>query len=650
MSEIKPQYLGGFTALFWGWQTDLIWFAIPMAIIIEARYYFNRRWALTKTDFYRVADLTSIGLVGMVLFLFMNRTDYHFIVSLLSWMPILFFPLTIVLSYSTTPRMSLDVLFYSLRRQREPVQQSWDMDYIFIATCLLAAGLNREGSYYFPIAAVVIGLLLYQLRSPRFPKSIFVVAISIIFLSATAVHYGLRGAHLEIKKKTELWIADWIAQRTDPLRTRTGMGQVGKLKLSDAIAFRIEPLSGKRDFPTLLRDASYDTMNGTNWEVFDPRFDGVPHADDFTWTFTPNAQQYPQAKIYLEFDRERDLVPAPVELVELHELPATDVSISKYGAIQGDGLIPAPYYRVRYDNERHIKLAPSSTDLIVPASYRALMEQLAPSNKVDGSRAAINFVHNYFSDFRYSLFQPGFNAEETPLSSFLTETRAAHCEYFASATVLMLRHLGVPARYVVGYSIQEWNDRLGMYIVRERHAHAWATAFVDGEWVVVDTTPSQWLGMENAEASMLQPIWDYIGNSLFMFQIWWSNQRIEDYETELYGIGFILVLILIWRISTSEQVILEQSGGNRVRQYLLPGRESPFFDIEKQLAEGGYRRGPGELMKDWLVRINRPELLPLLTNHNRWRFDPQGISISQKQELASQVEAWIAENETTLSQ
>ncbi|MDA0273575.1 MAG: hypothetical protein O3C68_10035, partial [Proteobacteria bacterium] len=366
-SPIKPRYLGGLSALFWGWQCELMWFAIPIAIILEARYYLNRRWALTKTDFYRVADLTSIGLIALVFFLSVNRQEYHFITTLLAWIPILLFPLVAVLAYSTTHRMSLDVLFYSLRRQREPVQQSWDMDYVYLGACLLAAGLNKEGSYYFPVVATIFGCSLYQLRSPRFTKKIFVASVCAILLTATAVHQGIRGTHLSIKKQTELWIANWISQRTDPLKTRTALGKVGQLKLSDSIEFRIKPASGKPDFPSLLVEAVYNTASGTDWEVFDPRFDTVEHADDFIWQFTDKDPfLYPESKIYLEFDRDRSLVPVPSQLVELRELPATDISMSTYGAIQGIGLIPAPHYRVRYDTEPHLGDEPGAMDLIVP--------------------------------------------------------------------------------------------------------------------------------------------------------------------------------------------------------------------------------------------------------------------------------------------
>lgn len=644
MNTIKPRYLSGIATLFWGYQTELLWFALPMAIILETRYFLNRRWALEKTDFYRIADLTSVGLVGMVMFLFLNAREYHFITTLISWLPILLFPLVTVLAYSTTPRMSLDIMFYSLRRQREPVEQSWDMDYVFLGACLLAAGLNRDGLYYFPVAGLILLFALYNLRSSRFSKKLFLLSMTLVFLSATAFHYGIRGAHLELKAKTEQWIANWISQRTDPMKTRTALGYVGRLKLSDAIAFRIQPLSGQPDFPRLLREATYNAPLNTDWEVFDPRFSTVTHADDFRWEFSDEVNYvYPEANIYLEFDRDRSLIPVPAQLTEIVELPALDVNISAYGTIQGIGLVPAPNYKIRYDNEIHLGDPPTSPDLIVPEEHRALFNKIAPEKIPE--QDAVSFVQNYFSDFRYTLYQSDVQISSKPLEHFMLERKAGHCEYFASATALLLRHLGVPSRYVVGFSIQEWNEYLQMYIVRKRHAHAWVTAYVGGRWIIVDTTPSEWLAMEESQSNLMQPVWDFLGNNRFMFQLWWNDQKIEDYETELYIIGFILVLILIWRISTSEQVILTDEDVDSTMNWILPGAESPFFRIEDQLSSRGFRRGRGELMTGWLVRIDRPELLPLLMSHNRWRFDPRGISIEERKHLSEQVEDWLVANQ-----
>ncbi|MBO6506848.1 MAG: transglutaminase domain-containing protein, partial [Kordiimonadaceae bacterium] len=283
--------------------------------------------------------------------------------------------------------------------------------------------------------------------------------------------------------------------------------------------------------------------------------------------------------------------------------------------------------------------------LEVPDEYRSVLDELTPD---DLSRPeAIAFAREFFREFRYTLYQQNEAVRHDPMRYFLTQSKAGHCEYFASATAMLLRQMGVPARYVVGYSIQEWSKDLKMYVVRERHAHAWAIAWTGDQWVTVDTTPSQWLAMEENASSFLQPLWDYLGNRQFQFTIWWNDQRIEDYETELYIIGGLLVLILIWRISTSEQVIIDNEDEVTARHYEIPGEESPFFRIEGYLTEQGFRRGQGELMTAWLLRIGRPELLPMLARHNRWRFDPQGISITDREQLADQVADWLAQHQET---
>jgi hypothetical protein len=77
-----------------------------------------------------------------------------------------------------------------------------------------------------------------------------------------------------------------------------------------------------------------------------------------------------------------------------------------------------------------------------------------------------------------------------PLEDFLFEQKAGHCEYFASATAVLLRASGVPTRYVNGFLGGEWNE-IGHYIaVRENRAHSWAEAYL-GElgWMRVDATP-----------------------------------------------------------------------------------------------------------------------------------------------------------------
>jgi hypothetical protein len=76
------------------------------------------------------------------------------------------------------------------------------------------------------------------------------------------------------------------------------------------------------------------------------------------------------------------------------------------------------------------------------------------------------------------------------LASFLDSPGdGAHCAYFASATVMLLRHLGYPARLVSGFFAHEPSGN-GI-TVRGRDAHAWAEVHVPGKgWVLVEATPT----------------------------------------------------------------------------------------------------------------------------------------------------------------
>jgi transglutaminase-like putative cysteine protease len=90
----------------------------------------------------------------------------------------------------------------------------------------------------------------------------------------------------------------------------------------------------------------------------------------------------------------------------------------------------------------------------------------------------------------YTLRPPARPAAVDPVEDFLFDQPLGHCEFFASAAVLMLRVAGVPARYVTGFRGGEWNPIGGYVAVRDERAHAWAEAFVRGDgWVRVDATP-----------------------------------------------------------------------------------------------------------------------------------------------------------------
>ena len=82
-----------------------------------------------------------------------------------------------------------------------------------------------------------------------------------------------------------------------------------------------------------------------------------------------------------------------------------------------------------------------------------------------------------------------------PLAEFLFDVREGHCEYFATAMVIMLRTLKIPARIVNGFQMGEYNDINGYYTVRDRDAHSWVEAYFPSvhTWVEFDPTPASGL-------------------------------------------------------------------------------------------------------------------------------------------------------------
>lgn len=79
-----------------------------------------------------------------------------------------------------------------------------------------------------------------------------------------------------------------------------------------------------------------------------------------------------------------------------------------------------------------------------------------------------------------------------PLEYFLFESRQGFCNYYASAEVLMLRSLGIPARLAVGFAQGSADIQGILYTVRERDAHAWPEVYFPGYgWVEFEPTGNQ---------------------------------------------------------------------------------------------------------------------------------------------------------------
>ncbi|MFA7231682.1 MAG: transglutaminase-like domain-containing protein [Victivallaceae bacterium] len=96
----------------------------------------------------------------------------------------------------------------------------------------------------------------------------------------------------------------------------------------------------------------------------------------------------------------------------------------------------------------------------------------------------------YQKNFTYKLRQQD-NGSTDPVIYFLTNSHQGHCELFAASMTLLLRRLGIPARYVTGFVCEEQHPSGRYYVARVGNAHAWLEAYNrdTGKWVLLEPTP-----------------------------------------------------------------------------------------------------------------------------------------------------------------
>jgi hypothetical protein len=226
------------------------------------------------------------------------------------------------------------------------------------------------------------------------------------------------------------------------------------------------------------------------------------------------------------------------------------------------------------------------------------------------------------------------------LSQFLLQTRAGHCEYFATAAVLLLRRANIPARYAVGYAVHEGAG--GKFVIRERDAHSWCLVWNDHtrRWQEFDPTPGSWIEMESRRASALQKLSDAWSWLTFQFaKLRWGQTNLRQYL--LWAMVPVLVILLSQIIFQTRRRRRSRTSAGAGHQPVWPGLDSEFYQLERQLAGRGIARRSAEPVSEWLQRsLKEPALAAagvplqnLLRLHYRYRFDPQGLSAQEREQL-----------------
>ena len=144
----------------------------------------------------------------------------------------------------------------------------------------------------------------------------------------------------------------------------------------------------------------------------------------------------------------------------------------------GAGDLPTGYAEFVYDYYTRVP------EELKPAYARVLTEK-----GWDTMDSAVGIAALVRNSAEYDLNTPRVPTDADFVLYFLEESNRGYCVHFASATVMLLRMQGIPARYVTGYSVKGEADQ--WITVTEDDAHAWVEYYVDGMgWMPLDPTPA----------------------------------------------------------------------------------------------------------------------------------------------------------------
>jgi hypothetical protein len=625
-----PPFLLALGVSLWGLASGRVALAAAAALLLEAPRLLPQRFDLKPKDFERGADLSSLALAAAAVLLFAHSRHFSTaMLQVLSWLPMLFLGLVLAQRFSVAGRMPLSALFWSLRRQH-PAPERWlTIDYGYFGACLIAASAaNVRAHWYLP---TVIALSIYALLpvGPRGGHRVrWVAAASLATVIGFSIQAGLSSAQSIVQE----WVFDWLDQRwraqADPYRTRTAIGDIGVLKGSDRILMRVAA-EGKP--PPLLRSASYPHYGVGTWSAAAPalRFGSLTSTGE-VWPITEGAG--PRVHLSTWLDDGSALLALPLGAYRLEGLNVGRVERNALGTVR---VVEGPEslsFSVRVDPEARTDAAPDSADLkIAPANLPVLEAVSREIGLVGGDPArTVKAIEDFFhSRFAYSLDLDNGRGSGRSLKQFLLEDRRGHCEYFATATVLLLRHAGVPARYATGFSVQEFSELEQQYVVRARHAHAWALAWLDGRWQALDTTPADWAQQEDASASPLRPVYDLLSWLYYRFAVWSAQDGSETGPPAgLLWLVPPLASYLGWRLYRRRRVPTPVKGAQRERS----SADQPNPDMQAvldRLATRGLVRPAQRALLGWVQELpladpHARELLVALTrDYYRIRFDPR---------------------------
>jgi hypothetical protein len=687
-----PPLLLGAGLLFWGWQAGHLVEGALMAGLLEGAQSVKARWDFTDEDFRRIWTFCALLLLGAALYAFtssggpgefrgffqnpnlnternMGNASARTVAALMRWLPMIFFLFMAAQAFSSregVPPETISVImrlrWQKARRlgQTLPTARNVDISYPYFLLCLFAATFHarEDQSFYWGLCALVTWAL-WPFRSRRFGVVVWAGALGVAILLGYSGQRGVWRMYRMLEFYNAQFFVRSVGGGADPRQSKTSLGQIGWLKGSNKIVIRLAPRDGSRA-PTLLREASYRTWKGQVWysELALDKLESVfESADHTTWVLLPGKTNTAAVNIACYLPGRSGLLPLPTGTGRLENLSAWVVQKSIMGAVlaEGPGLV---IFDALYEPGATIDSPPDTKlDTYVPSKEMPALDQVIEELqlKQQSRRQRLHTLSAFFQDqskFSYSPWQKSGNirgSNETPLARFLLRTRSGHCEYFATATVLLLRQLGIPARYAVGYAVHEASGK--QYVVRQRDAHAWCLVWnpTSETWQDFDTTPASWAEAEARRSSPLQALSDFWSRIMFEFaKFRWGQTHLRQYL--LWGLAPVLALLLYQIIFRSRRQNRPPNPDGAGAGIAWPGLDSEFYQVERKLVARGAARQSGEPLSAWLLRAGadpalaevRNRLRGLLTLHYRYRFDPEGLSQGDREALRREATVCLA--------
>lgn len=154
--------------------------------------------------------------------------------------------------------------------------------------------------------------------------------------------------------------------------------------------------------------------------------------------------------------------------------------------------------------EKYLKYPSDLPQRVKDLALKITADKKSPYDK---AKAIEEFLRTY----QYSLDVPPLPAGRDFVDFFLFDLKKGYCTYYATSMVIMLRTIGIPARYVVGFKMPSESSADGYYTVTAANAHAWVEAYLDDYgWVAFE--PTAVYPVPNISSSVLSDTSTYYNN------------------------------------------------------------------------------------------------------------------------------------------